>query len=873
MKRVICFLQVLILMMQLGTVSYAAQTNQENYVDRLTGLGMFLPNESGALSSLVTNEEFAKYLLIFLKQNDVHKTETSYFYDVSSDNAYLPYINRAVDFGYIKVELDKKYYPKSNITAKEAGYAILRAMGYGRLLDSSSDSMASSVYLRIAKGVDTSKDGITVSELLLMFDNALEEYMIGIENFEGSNAKYNADTTFLEGYFKIKKAEGRINATPITSLNDDLSCSEGEAAIDGTVYKTADNITDISEYLGYWADIYYKEEDGENVIIYYEPKKTDEVVIKAEDYISYSNNRITYLTDGNRRSKTVSFKQGSYVIYNGILLKTYTPDIFDISNGSIELVGKSGSYDVVKIYDYVDVVVGSVSDHVIYSKYSDNSYDIEEFDKVIIRDWLGRNMLLSEIKENDVASVGISKDLSMLIINIYHKTVTGTFKAVKTDMGKEIWTVDDKEYSVSPCADVPQPEINAKVTMYFNYLNYIAYAEISEGTNGTYAYLARAYLDDSDERAIIRIYTEFGEWKDYTLSEKTKIDGDTVTGRGALTALSFKNPGDVKPQDMVYPQLIRYYLNAKGEVRKIDTSRKGLNESADTTLSKDITDEERRYFTETSRLYGLYSNEKMDCLIGDSTKVFVVPSNFDEARSEYDSYSVAAKSYFVREGIYTIDAYDVDYKKGALAGAVCVKLKSKIEKLSHCAWNNMLVVTGKNKVWSEKEEAVVTSVTGFSYSSNSMVTLEGINEVDVFADVEPGDWIRYGYVNNRLTTVIKDLDISNHRYSSIHPPEGGANWNGDHVFALYAILPARLVDIFDGFMYMDYTPSTESTADGCKFIFDTTKMKAFVYNKAKNKIYPIDKGELRDYKYSVNQDAELVVYSSYGVANMVVVYI
>lgn len=872
LKRLISLLLSAAICIQLvTTVSYAKQKTAG--VERLSYLGLTSSEMLSGEGQLVTKQEFAKYLLTFLKQNNVSKSEKSYFYDVTSSNEYISYINRAVELNYIKVNIDKMFRPTDRISAKEAGDAIMRAMGYSAALDSMSvTSFASDIYSEITKNVDTKKDGITKKELLSMFNNSLDENMMMLEDI--GNVKFSNDTAFLEGYFKVKTTSGKINATNMTSLDSEIECSQDEAAADGIVYKLSADITDINDYLGYWADIYYSENGGEKTILYYEIKDTDEIVIKADDFLSYKDGKISYTDDNYSRTRNVNLTKGFYVIYNGVLLDTFTSDIFNIDAGSIELVGKSGQYDVVKIYSYKDFVVGGVSDKKIYSKFTSEIIDTDQYDKLILRDRLGRGMDISEIEEDTVISFGKSADSTMIILNAYKETVTGILESVSYEPQGTVWTVNGKKYRAAESAELPNAEANMNVTLYLNYLGKIAYAQLSGSTSWTYAYLIKAYIDDSDtERACVKVYTEFGELKDYRLAEKAIIDGSRKNGYSAISALSYKNPGDLEPSDEVQPQLMKIKVNADGEIKNIDTARRGDNEKEKTTLSKDIYYEERRFMTETNRLFGLNSNEKMDCLVTDDTKVFIVPGNAAEARTEYDAYSVAGKSYFVREGIYDIDAYDIDYEKGARAGAVCVLLKSTIQELDTCPWENMMVVTEKNKVWSEKYEAVVTGVKGYQYSTGSRISLESISEKDIFANVEPGDIIRYGYVNSRLTTAKVDFDLSNHSNKSIHPTDA-SNYNGYHIFALYMLLPAKLVDMYGGYMYLDYTPTEKSTAAGCKFVFDVTadNIKAFTFNKSTNKLSEINKEELRDYKYSINKNAEFVVYASYGVPKMVVVY-
>lgn len=874
MKKILTLLLVLILSIQLPAFAENAKsgTKVDDSVERLTYLGMMSSDMHGKLSAVVKREEFAEYMLTFMKQIYVPAVTKSYFYDVDINSEYVEEINRAAELGYIKIDFDKMFYPQNLITFKEAGDAILRAMGYGSMIDNGTNAnLVSELYFKLLDGIDATSGNVTVGDLAVMFDNALEEDMVEVDLSSGGTG-IKTEKTFLEGYFGIQKGKGRITATPLTSLERDVQCFGEEVAIDGTVYQITDNISDVEEYLGYWAEFYRLNVDGIDTVIYLKPQKTEELVIPASAYDSYSNNTIRYYSD-NGAVKNVHFKKGAYVIYNGVLLESYNPSIFDITNGSIELVGNNSGYDVVKIYDYTDIIVGGTTEDAIYVKDSNEHYYLKDYEKVIMRDSYGRDVGYDEISENSVMSVGVSADKSLIIFNIGTKKVSGVLERKISYEEGDIWIVDGREYRMSPGITPPFAEINAKVTLSLNYLGKIAFVETSSSLDWIYGYLAKAYIDENDERVKVKIYTQYGDFEDYVLSAKFKIDEESLSPEKALTALSYASPTDMLPADSVQPQLVKYKRNSAGEITRIDTARRGEGENDKNSLAQNVSKEKRIYMTETGRLFGMFANEKMDCLLTDETIIFTVPGNAEDAKNELTAYSVSNRSALHYQDQLTISSYDTDYEHGAAAKVVCILLDEILKAPETFSFNNLVVITGKLEKWSENQECVVSAVTGYEYFTNSKVTLEGVWEKDVFADVEPGDMIRYGKINNRITGIKKDFDLSNFTYASIHEGEGGANWCGDHIYALYCITPAKLVDIRNGYMYTSYKPTSESTILDCTMMYKTDNMKTFVFEKETGKMYQINNEELREYKYSVNPKADVVIYSSYCVPKMVVVYI
>ena len=115
---------------------------------------------------------------------------------------------------------------------------------------------------------------------------------------ENGSISFSGDEIFLNAYFKIYKVRGRVNATRLTSLDKNISLGGNEAAIDSYIYAVADNMSHITDYLGFYIDAYYRENDDHDYeIIYFEDYKTSEFVIKASEFISYEDNKITYLKE------------------------------------------------------------------------------------------------------------------------------------------------------------------------------------------------------------------------------------------------------------------------------------------------------------------------------------------------------------------------------------------------------------------------------------------------------------------------------------------------------------------------------------------------------------------------------------------------
>lgn len=868
------------MLLQMPSV-FAKKNTDENAAEKLQYFGMIMSDMAAKNSKIPTRGEFAKYLLYYLgKDNIVPKASRVYFYDVPLNHEYAAYINYLLDLGYIKKDASGTFSPDEEINLKDAAMMILNVMGYGAF-DGIGEADAGNAYSKVVKDAEQRNGKVTIGGVITMFANALDVPMFELSEIIGDGkVVFSKENTFAQGYFGIYKIKGRIIGTRLTGLEESIKLSDNEVAIGNEVFKLSDSMEYITEYLGYYVTAYCKENnENEKELLYFENNNTEEIVIKAADYISYSNNQIRYEAGDSGRLKTVSFQDGAYIIYNGQLMTTYTADIFDITNGSIELVGKGNSYDVVKIYDYDDIIIGgvSVSDNKIYSQYTKDIYFLDDYDNVIIRDRYGRKLSLEELKPNMVASVG--KSGNIIIINISDKQMTGKLDAADYSNGTSSWTIDGIEYEFSGSFSYPAKPIGANVTVYLNYLDKISYIAAGKNISLLYGYLIKANIDDELEKAVVKIYTEDGKIEEFKTKDKTTVDGEKCNAEELIQKLKFEQPTSVKPSDTVQPQLIRYNINGDGEIVKIDTARVGDGENEETTLSKDIINEKREYLSEAKRLMGIgndKSNFKLDCLVTDNTKVFVVPGNIDDAKIEYDSYSVASSAYFIHEKQYKIDAYDIDYTKGAEAGVVVVRLDSIIAPPENNPLSSILIVTGLNEAI-DSDDNVVLQVEGYSYQDDKLITLSDYDRAKVFEsmNVQPGDIIRYGYVNNKITGCDIDMKMSSQLIPgySVAPKYAG-NWHYDHIFAGYRIIVGNIIDINSGFMFMTDSATDKSTLKDCNLMYDLSNTRIFLFDKNSRKhLQKTDAATLKNYTYQNNKNAKAVVYSSFANAKMIIVYI
>lgn len=886
MKKLISVLLVIASLMQLTFVSAesTAADLSDNTISKLLYLDMISIETPYEQADLVSRGEFPKYLFKYLGKS-VPAATASYFYDVPKTHEYVHGINYMVDCGYIQKDASGLYLPDDNLTVKDAAMVMLNVMGYGPVANAVGyEALIGNAYSGLVSGVNSQNGFITVGGLMEMFENALDVRMFSLSGeVKNGSPLYKSDDTFMNGYFKVYEGKGRINATCLTSLDEAISLYGNYVAVDSVVYKVPDSMTNIVNYLGYNVKIYYKEnKDNELEIVYFEDNNTDELIIKADDFISYSDRRIKYIKDDSGSIKTATIENGASIIYNGHIINKYTADIFEIEQGTIELVGKSGSYDVVKIYDYKDIVIGgvSLSDNLIYSKYSTDIYDLEDYDEVVMRDCYGRDISVGDIKSEMVASVGESSDGEVLIINVSAEKVTGVLNGVSSDFDDTVWTIDGKEYEFSNDYSYPVRPVGANVTVYLNYQGRISYVVAGTTSNMMYGYLVKAYIDDDADLLMVKVFTEQGTHETFKVSGKLKIDSQICSGGEAISMLSYENPSSLAPTDSVQPQLIKYKINSSAEITSIDTARTVNSENGDTALVKNITNMHSQYFSSVKRIVsiadenvGKYSNS---CLITDKTKVFAVPGVVDEAKTELDAYKVSGSSYFVNEKQYYVDAYDMDYYNGGAAGVVVVRLESaiKIGELdnAHC------LVTGMHQALTGDDEVVnVYEICNLNTGAKLSIYDNSKRRPMETQQIKKGDIIRYGTADDGSVTncsLIVDPE-NNLTVGRTESSKSAGNWHGYQFASYNRIIIAQMVDMSDKFLFCSVNANSESTMKDCPFIFDVTSTKCYVVdrNASNGKIQEVDAARLREFTYGNNSNVKVVLFTAMTELKSIVVYV
>jgi hypothetical protein len=155
----------------------------------------------------------------------------------------------------------------------------------------------------------------------------------------------------------------------------------------------------------------------------------------------------------------------------------------------------------------------------------------------------------------------------------------------------------------------------------------------------------------------------------FQTASKVQLDGislsDPARILSALRTASIRTPGvNVDKRGTRCSQIIRYGMNAAGEVNYIDTAAG----SGSLTAHKDNSDEVR-HFNSLATSFETFSIPSKRFYADDKTKIIFVPSDRSKFE-EYDSRDYKA-SLFDKDDLYVLEAYDVKGQP-SIAGAVVV---------------------------------------------------------------------------------------------------------------------------------------------------------------------------------------------------------
>ena len=448
------------------------------------------------LDSNITRAEFAQLVVNMMNHKAVAATMESagYFTDVA-DSPYKGAINLLYKEEIVSGTGNGTFDPNRNVRYQEACKMLVKALGYHVIVsDTSLDSFTFLAgTIGVTDSVDSSKEYITVRDMLIMVDNCLDiGKMVPMYYNQDIAPSYNIDEsdTFRNG-FEIPtpdgtiKMEGIVTADVSTYLyNDRKSLKETQLEISGQAFNY-DGVAPLG-FVGKHVYFYVQvNTDGGygNVVSITPSNKNTVVAVQGGDLAAYSKTGMKFYVSDKKTSEIATSLSTKW-LYNGVP-GAYCLDTVDM-NGNVQIIAIDNNedevFDVVSVYEYIDAVVERVDTESTSATFKTGYYyknektvsfdEVKEDINVEYFNAEGKTSAFNEIKAGDVLSIAKSKDGKKYRVVTSSK---GGTELVESKDGEYI-TLGTTEYKVLGI-DATSLKIGRNYEYKVNFANRLVYAE------------------------------------------------------------------------------------------------------------------------------------------------------------------------------------------------------------------------------------------------------------------------------------------------------------------------------------------------------------------------------------------------------------
>lgn len=667
---------------------------QEAY-EILTGTGI-LPNAPAIDVQTVSRGDFATMVTALSGVEEIVGADTLYR-DVTASNSNFSAISHAVSNGWMTGNKGL-FKPDDPIILSDALRALIGMLTHnGAMNEAKYLNRARSLGLLsgVKAGLDTPLSGSAVCKILY---NALKADYMEEYGVQGTDAIYKSVGSLLSAVHKIRIVSGIVTATNRTGLYNSQDVSG--IKIGETTYFSEN---DYSSFLGMHVDCYVDyspSKDGEAVLV--RKAAVNEVVdLVAEDIENLVNKETLYYypeKDSNRKNE-MRMSSVTPVIYNGIYsgtvsnFSTLQLTLRDISDrpecATLKLIDNNddGRADAVIVWYYETYVISYADGDNMYYRdaYAKKSFSLMDYeDAEICVNTNGKPGKIGDLREKSVASVAISADKKIVDIYINSGVLYDASVDAMDDTAFEISgnryeksAYYDDNYAAAPGEREKKNTIKlgAVGTIYLDFLNRIVMGNFENELN--YAYITAAgkkgTLGDKYEvkMFVFDTQTKDSEFKIYPLKERFKLDGSVVKRKNVVSTVLYDGSGNV------VPQLIKYRVNAEGEIEEIqtaDTSKTltnlnfGVNDHWYSEGALELNYQGQAYYNSNAMLLGNKFRVSSD------SNVLVVPTDV----TDEDSFTVASTpgQVFTNGSTYSVEIYDV--QKSSFANIVIYRSNATV---------------------------------------------------------------------------------------------------------------------------------------------------------------------------------------------------
>ena len=728
------------------------------------------------IDSNITRGEFAQLVVNMMNHKEIATTmETaSYFSDVAN-SPYKGAINLLYKEGIVSGTGNGTFDPERNVRYSEACKMLVKALGYHVIV--SDQSLGSYTFLAgtigVTEGVDTSKEYITVRDMLVMVNNCLDiGRMVPMYYNDDIAPSYiiDEDDTFRNGFERPTpdgtiKMEGIVTADAASYLYNERTLKDTQLEISGQVFdfNGVAPLGFVGKHVYFYVLV---EADGGygNVVSITASNKNTVVSLNGEDMVDYSNMGMKYYISETKTTE-IDTNLSTKWIYNGVP-GSYCLDAVDF-NGNVQITAvdnnEDENFDVVSVYEYEDAIVDRVdaeSMTVVYKAgyYFKNEknmcFDEEEEDiKVTYFDAEGKKTNFDTIQSGDVLSIAKSKNGK--VVRVVISKNSGTALAEGKD--GDYVTLGTTEYKVLGI-DAGSIKLGRNYDYKVNFANRLVYVdEVIVESDYAYTYkLSNATGFNTPKIQLIipaKVSTKTiqGEYNEetntatsstnlyirneaflvYNLANKVTLEYWAVDGNGETYLAREKVSANAENLAKMMNQPVTFEVDENNSIIK-------MSQITASSVGGRLT------YNSSEKIFGKTSVVKPFGL-SDNTYAVCVPTN-DASEDDILNYI----QELLNNVVTPVDAYDVD-DETHMAGILVIKTEmiSGTAGSLESTRNFFGMVTKAQKVYNAADDSESIKITMLtkgnekSFSEQTFVVSPLIANYKDFEKISKGDLIKY----------------------------------------------------------------------------------------------------------------------------------
>jgi len=758
--RKLSFLLVLALVfstMCVGPVSAFAANNVTDDMANTLLEDLGIVHNFDSMKEGITRAEFTSLVVSAINIGNLTDTPMLPYNDVSEEHMFYSAIYDAYALGLISSA--SVFDPDRIITFNEACKIAVTAAGYDFLANAYGGWPTGFVSAASSKDLldGISGNGFTKQNAYTLIYNMLG-CKLPLMEFSNGEVLYKIDSgsTLIESMWHLTKISATFDGGQYFGGEFGTGVGSGRASIGGTTIKSGDYNTD--SFFGEYADAYVTE-DGilYSLYVYTHDKKSNILTISSKQNPSVSNLVYTYEEDDDT-IKTAAIAPDALLVFNGHPI-SYDEAKLTPAYGSVKLIKNGGSYNIVIVESYRQMVVGTVFYDELYISdvYNvSNVYKCQNADGLTVYDVHNEKVDFSMIGKFSVLWIYESfdgmNDVIILCDDLVNGELTGT-----TDSHIEI---DNVAYEITPEARSAMDStisIGSVLTCSVNPERKIVYVRLAgSATDSNIGYITYGAVTGSgfDKVLSIEILTTDGILRTYKVGKKALVNGISL-GTDADTQYS-KMPHEANVAS-VKTGIAAYKLNDDGQIASINYADKvsaGFGGTYDSLFQKQTldgtTDEYVRFKSTYNSIIGKTSQS---LFVTSDTLQFIVPAVEDRSLANEKNYKImkvvqyasgtALTGYintgysFNKDTVYS-DYIASTYNLGSVGGNVS-GLLSVVESIS--------------SVINEAGEPVCKLSLWNGQKKNFVVYSDKLDYFDSLG-IKPGDVVKVDYNSNNTVSAI-----------------------------------------------------------------------------------------------------------------------